>query len=250
MELRGKVAIVTGAGSGIGRAIALRLAEEGARVVASDVDLRSAEETATEIQEGRGETIALQVNVGSQTDVAAMVSRALEQWAQVDILVNNAGVSGEFPFLDMAEAEWDRVLNINLTGAFLCGQAAARAMVQGGRGGRIINIASVNAEVAGAGLAHYCASKGGLRMLTKVMALELAPHGINVNAVAPGIVNTPLTAKSLQEPAKRRALMAHVPLGRVGQPEDVAHAVLFLASEKASFITGTILFVDGGWLIE
>jgi NAD(P)-dependent dehydrogenase (short-subunit alcohol dehydrogenase family) len=246
----GTVALVTGAASGIGRAIALCLARSGARVAAVDLHLPGVEEAAALIQAAGAQALAVQADVSSQAAGAAVTSRVLDCWSRLDILVNNAGVSGESPFLDMDEAEWDRVLDFNLKGAFLCAQAAARAMVRAGQGGKIVNVTSVNAEVAGPGLAHYCASKGGLRMLTRVMALELAPHKINVNAVAPGIVDTPLTRGSLADPDRRRALLAHVPWGRVGQPEDVAHAVLFLASPEADFITGATLLVDGGWLVQ
>jgi NAD(P)-dependent dehydrogenase (short-subunit alcohol dehydrogenase family) len=250
MRLGGKAVIVTGGGSGIGRGVALRFAQEGARLVIADVNVSAAEETVAMIKDISGDANAAQTDVSRKAEVDSMVSRSVECFGQIDILVNNAGVSGEVPFLDMDEAEWDRVLAVNLKGAFLCGQAVARAMVQAGTGGKIVNIASVNAEVAGTGLAHYCSSKGGLRMLTKVMALELAPYKINVNAVAPGIIETPLTASSLADPGRRQSLMAHVPWGRVGRPEDVADAVLFLASDQADFVTGTTLFVDGGWLIE
>jgi len=250
VELQGKVAIVTGGGSGIGRGIALCLAQEGVRVIVTDLRRLYAEETAAQIEEVGGEAIAVQADVSSRSQVNAMVSRTLEHWGQVDILVNSAGVSGEVPFLEMDEAEWDRVLSVNLKGAFLCGQAVARAMVQAGSRGKIVNVTSVNAKVARTGLSHYCASKGGLHMLTKVMALELAPHRINVNAVAPGFIETPLTASSVEDPVVLQDIMSHLPWGRVGQPEDVASAVLFLASEGADFITGTALSVDGGWLIE
>jgi len=253
MKLNGKVVIVTGGGSGIGRGVALRFAQEGAGLVIADVNVLAAGETVAMInmiKDIGGDAIATQTDVSCKAEVDSMVSRALKCFGQIDILVNNAGVSGEIPFLDMDEAEWDRVLAVNLKGAFLCGQAVARVMVQAGTRGKIVNIASVNAKVAGAGLAHYCSSKGGLCMLTKVMALELAPYKINVNAVAPGIIETPLTASSLEDPGRRQTLMTHVPWGRVGQPRDVANAVLFLTSDQADYITGTTLFADGGWLIE
>ena len=179
-----------------------------------------------------------------------MVSHTLNRFGCINILVNNAGVSGEAPFLEMSPEEWERVLAVNLNGPFFCTQAVARAMVQSGSGGKIVNITSVNAEVSGAGLSHYCASKGGLRMLTKATALELAPYKINVNAVAPGIVETRLTAFALADSGKREKIMTHVPWGRVGQPEDVAAMVLFLVLEEADFITGSTFAVDGGWLIE
>jgi len=250
VELGGKVAIVTGGGSGIGREIAHCLAQEGARVVVADVRLPPAEETAFQIKEVGGDAIAIRTDVSSPSQVSAMVSQTLGYWGQVDILVNNAGVIGRAPFLEMDEAEWDRVLLVNLKGAFLCGQVVARAMVQAGRGGKIVNITSVSSKVARRRLSHYCASKGGLHMLTKVMALELAPCKINVNAIAPGFIETPLSKPSLENPTAFQDRMSHIPWGRVGQPEDVAKAVLFLVSKEADYITGTALFVDGGWLIE
>lgn len=250
MKLNDKVVIVTGSGSGIGQGIAIRFAQEGAKVVIADLNVPAAQQTQEMIKSIGHETIVTRTDVSCKAEVDSMVSQTMEHLGQVDILVNNAGVSGEIPFLDMDEKEWDRVLSINLKGAFLCSQAVARVMVKAKTAGKIVNIASVNAQVAGAGLAHYCASKGGLGMLTKVIALELAPYKINVNAVAPGIIETPLTASSLGDPERRQALMRRVPWKRVGQPEDIANAVIFLASDQADFITGTTLFVDGGWLIE
>ncbi len=241
MSLREKVAIVTGAGSGIGRSIALRLAEEGARVVAADVQRLAAESTAALIRGNGREAIAIGTDVSSRLEVIAMVSETLEHWDHIDILVNNAGVSGEHSFLRLEEAERDRVLSVNLKGAFLCGQAVARSMVEAGRGGKVVNIASVNSKVVLPGLAHYCASKGGVYMLTKAMAVELAPYRINVNAVGPGVIETGLTAPTLADPDKLQFLLGHIPLGRVGRPDDV---------DRADYITGTCLFVDGGWLLE
>lgn len=248
MTFHEKVAIITGAGSGIGESIAGRLASEGARVAVADVNRVAAQEVAAQIREAGGRAIAIQVDVSSPLQVTALVYKTQEQWGRIHILVNNAGVSGEHPFLDMDVAEWDRVLSVNLRGAFLCSQAVARTMVQNGGGGKIINITSVNAQVVVPGLCHYCASKGGLRMLTKALAVELAPHRINVNAVGPGIVETSLTASSLKDPEKLQSLLQNVPWGRVGQPGDVAEAVVFLASHHADYITGTSLWVDGGWL--
>jgi NAD(P)-dependent dehydrogenase (short-subunit alcohol dehydrogenase family) len=248
MTFQDEVAIVTGAGSGIGRSVARHLAAEGARVVVADLNRATALETSAQIKESSGKAIAIQVDVSSPTQVTTLASQSLERWGQIDILVNSAGVSGGHPFLEMEVAEWDRVLSVNLKGAFLCSQAVARAMVQAGRGGKIINITSVNSEIAAPGISHYCASKGGLRMLTKVLAIELAPHKINVNAVGPGIIDTNLTVRSMNDPDRLRYLMEQVPWRRVGQPEDVAEAVLFLASERADYITGSTLWVDGGWL--
>jgi glucose 1-dehydrogenase len=248
MTFQEKVAIVTGAGSGIGESVAGHLATEGACVAIADVNLVAAQGVAARIRAAGGDAIAIPVDVNSPSQVAALVSKTQEQWGPIHILVNNAGVSGRHPFLEMDVAEWDRVLSVNLRGVFLCSQAVARAMVQAGSGGKIVNITSVNAQVVVPGLCHYCASKGGLQMLTKALAVELAPHRINVNAVGPGIIETPLTASSLQNADRLQSLLQNVPWDRVGQPQDVAEAVLFLASHRADYITGTSLWVDGGWL--
>ena len=248
MRLEDRVAIVTGAGAGNGRGIALRFAEEGARVVAADLDLAAARSTAERVAERGGDAIAVHADVSRHAHVESMVDAARERYGGVDILVNNAGVETLVPLLDLEEQEWDRVVDTNLKGAFLCARIAARAMVDAGRPGAIVNIASINAKIALAGQAHYTSSKGGLVMLTKSMALDLAPHGIRVNAVGPGVIETRMTERSLADPERRAMLLSRVPLGRVGQPRDVANATLFLASDEASYITGTTLYVDGGWL--
>jgi glucose 1-dehydrogenase len=250
MRLAGKVAIITGAGSGNGRGIALRFAQEKAAVVLADVDEKGARETARLVEGEEGQALVTRTDVRQRAEVDSMLAATLERFGQLDILVNNAGVETLIPFLDLPEAEWDRVLAVNLKGAFLCGQAAGRAMARAGRGGAIVNIASVNSTIALAGQAHYASSKGGLLMLTKAMALDLAPYRIRVNAVGPGIIETAMTARSLADPERHRFLLGKVPLGRVGQPRDVANAAVFLASEEADYVTGTILYVDGGWLIQ
>lgn len=248
MRLKGRVAIITGAGSGNGRGIALRFSEEGVRIVAADLDPESARETANLVEDAGGEALAVRADVSRREQVSAMVEAATEQFGAIDILVNNAGVETLVPLLDLEESEWDRIVDTNLKGAFLCAQIAARAMVSARTPGAIVNIASINAKIALAGQAHYTSSKGGLIMLTKSMALDLAPHGIRVNAIGPGVIETRMTERSLSDPERRAMLLSKVPLGRVGQPRDVANAALFLASDEASYITGTTLYVDGGWL--
>ena len=248
MRLEDRVAIVTGAGAGNGRGIALRFAEEGARIVAADLDLAAARGTADRVAERGGEAIAVHADVSRHAQVASLVDAARERYGGVHILVNNAGVETLIPLLDLDEEEWDRVIDTNLKGAFLCAQIAARAMVAEKNPGTIVNIASINAKIALAGQAHYTSSKGGLIMLTKSMALDLAPHGIRVNAIGPGVIETRMTERSLADPERRAMLLSKIPLGRVGQPRDVANAALFLASDEASYITGTTLYVDGGWL--
>lgn len=249
MRLQDKVAIVTGAASGNGRGIALRLAEEGARVVVIDVNITGAQETAAMIEALGSKAVVVRADVGRREQLEAMVATTLDRFGRVDILVNNAGVESMKPFLELPEAEWDRVMTVNLKGPFLCSQAVGRVMAQAG-GGKIVNIASICSDVALTGEAHYIASKGGLLMLTKAMALDLAQYNINVNAVGPGVIETAMTANSLNNPARVEMFLNHIPLKRIGQPRDVANAVLFLASAEADYITGTILYVDGGWLTQ
>jgi glucose 1-dehydrogenase len=250
MRLQGKVAIVTGAGSGNGRGIALRFAEEGARVIVADVAEAGAAETVAQIAAVGGTAAAVRADVSDKAQAQIMAEEAVRRFGALDILVNNAGIEFLTPFLDISESEWDRILDVNLKGAFLCGQAAARRMVTAGRGGKILNIASINSQIALAKQAHYVSSKGGLLMLTKAMAIELAPHRINVNAIGPGVIDTALTKGSLADPERRAMLLSHVPWGRVGQPRDIANAALFLCTDEADYVTGTILYVDGGWLIS
>jgi NAD(P)-dependent dehydrogenase (short-subunit alcohol dehydrogenase family) len=248
--LAGRTAIVTGAAAGNGRAIALRFAEEGANVVLADVAEPGARETARQVEEIGRRGLVVSADVSRSADVQAMVQQAVSAFGKIDVLVNNAGVETRASFLDLSEEDWDRVLDINLKGPYLCGQAVARHMLEREVQGSIVNIASINSEVAFKGQAHYVASKGGLRMLTKAMAVELARYGIRVNAIGPGVIDTAMTAASLAKPEVREWMMRNIPLKRVGQPRDVANAAVFLASEEASYMTGTIVFVDGGWLIQ
>jgi NAD(P)-dependent dehydrogenase (short-subunit alcohol dehydrogenase family) len=237
------VAIVTGAGSGMGRATSLRLARDGYRVVVAEIDAQRAASVAAEIGEA---AIPFAVDVSEAQGVEALVAAALEHFGRLDAMVANAGVPHGAPFLELDESTWDRVLAVNLKGVFLCGQAAARAMVSAGGPGAIVNVASTYAEVTEGRASAYSASKGGVRMLTKSMALELGPHGIRVNAVGPGWIRTGMNP--LDDPAQVAELEPTIPLGRVGLPEDVADVIAFLASEDARYISGQTLFVDGGWL--
>jgi len=245
MRLKQKVAIITGAGQGIGRHIALRFAAEGARVVIADVNEAQAAAAAAEIAAAGGESLALRVDVGDAPSVGAMVHAVRAKFGGVDVLVNNAGIGLNKPVLTTTQAEWDANLRVNLTGTFLCGQAAARVMVEQG-GGRIVNIASISGQRGGVGRTAYGASKAGVILLTRVMAVELGPLGVLVNAIAPGPVDTE-QSRGTHTPATRQAYHDRIPLKRYGSGDEIAAAVLFLASAESSFINGAVLNVDGGF---
>ena len=246
MELKDKVAIVTGAGRGIGKGIALSLAKEGANVVVSDIDLSSCENVVKEIETLGSKGLAVKCDVSNKIEVDAMVQAAVKKFGELDILVNNAGIFPFKPFLEMTEEEWDKVIDINLKSVFLCSQAAAKVMKEGSK---IVNTSSIAAFVGFEGLTHYCASKGGMNGMIRALALELAPKKICVNAVAPGSIDTPGATQAVTEEIKKQTL-AMIPLSRVGKPEDIANAVAFLASSKADYITGQVLIVDGGWTLR
>jgi NAD(P)-dependent dehydrogenase (short-subunit alcohol dehydrogenase family) len=247
VRLRDKVALVTGAGRGNGRAIALGLSREGARLVIADISLDNAERTAGEVRAAGGEAAAVQVDVTRRAEVEAMVEAAYREFGRLDILVNNAGVLTRRPFLELPEEEWDQVMDVNLKGVFLCSQATARRMAESGSG-CIINISSVNAVSTTPFTVHYCASKAGVSNLTKGMALALASMNIRVNAVAPSAILTDMSKGRLDTPEGQAAVLARTPLGRIATSEDLVGPVVFLASQDADFVTGTTLVVDGGWL--
>lgn len=236
--------MVTGAARGNGRAFSEAFADEGARVVVVDIQKAGAELTAEEI--GRG-AIALAADVSSAADALRIIEHTVSLFGRVDVFVNNAGVIGRLNFLDISEAEWDRVMNINLKGTFLCGQAAARQMVGQGSGS-IINVASVNAESMNPTTIHYCVSKGAVQTLTKGMALALARRGVRVNAIGPGAVYTELSRERLDEADVLQATLARIPMGRIAEPSDLKGAAVFLASDESAYVTGITLYVDGGWL--
>jgi 3-oxoacyl-[acyl-carrier protein] reductase len=242
MRLEDKVTLVTGAGDGIGRAIAERFGAEGAKVVVTDIDAEPARRVAEAIVEQGGAARALQLDVREPAQAEAAVALAVTRFGRLDVLVNNAGITDKCPFLETSLELWHRVLAVNLTGTFVCGQAAARAMVGQGSG-RIVNIASTSGLRGGQARAAYGASKAAIVNLTETMAIELAPHGILVNALAPGPIETRATAGMVLGPA----LLPRLALKRMGAPSEVAAAALFLASDDCSFTTGHVLTVDGGF---
>jgi glucose 1-dehydrogenase len=239
----GRVALVTGGDSGIGRACCEELAREGAAVVVADVGpLDAAEEVARSLPRA----IAVEIDVSDERQVADGFARARDELGTVDLLVNNAGIEMPHALVDMPLGDWRKVLDVNLTGAFLCAREAARGMLAAGRGGTIVNISSVHEQIPWKRFSHYCASKGGLKLFAQSIANELAPHGIRVVNVAPGAIETPINRDVLEDPEQRGAVEREIALGRWGRPEDVAHAVAWIASERAAYVTGTTLFVDGG----
>jgi len=247
MRLPDKVAIVTGAGSGIGRAIALGYAAEGARLVAADINLPAAQQTAADIAAAGGQAIAVEVDVSQRAQVEAMLAQALRAYERVHLLVCSAGIGPIHHFLDIPEDEWDRVLAVNLKGLFLCGQTVARHMAQAG-GGVIVNITSQAAEVAQPDCAHYYATKGGGKLLTKAMAIDLARFNIRVNALAPGLTNTGISGGDRGDGWSFRAkILDHIPLGRAAQPVEMVGPAVFLASDESAYMTGASLIVDGGY---
>ncbi len=248
MQLEGKVALVTGAATGIGEAIARAYGAAGARVAIDYLHRREqAEQICQEI--GRGKAIAIQADVSKLPDINRMVQQTVAAFGRLDILVNNAGIEEPTPFLEITEEQWDRQLAVDLKGPFFMAQAAARQMVKQ-RKGKIINISSVHEDQPMPGNAPYCAAKGGLRMLTRTLADELAPYQINVVGIGPGAIATPINQKTLDDPQKVQTLLSSIPLGRIGKPEDVAGLALWLASDASDYVTGTTFFIDGGLMVH
>lgn len=250
-ELNGKYALVTGASRGIGKGIALSLAEQGANIA---INYRSSIDKAHQVQkeiEAMGqEAIVIQADVSKSEEVAEMFEKIKEEWGRLDILVNNAGIVQFKDFEDISEEDWDKVLDVNLKGQFLCSQEAVKIMKKNSWG-RIINIASIASGDVGVGFmqtSHYTASKGGVKGLTENMALELGKYGINVNAIGPGVIETDMTQGMVDDEQTKKGMLQRIPKGRVGNAEDIGAATAFLASEEADYITGAVLYVDGGWL--
>ena len=249
-DLKNKVVIVTGARQGMGRTHSLVLAKAGAKVVVSDISLEDCQKVVEEIKKEGGEALAIKCDISQKKEVEEMVNKAVKQFGKVDILVNNAGIVEFKPFLEITEEEWERTLNVNLKGYFLCSQIAAKEMIKQ-KSGVIINIASVAMGQVGIGfpnITHYCASKGGVVAMTEALALELASHNIRVNTISPGMIDTPMIESTKQDPKTMEATLAQIPLRRAGKPEEVSNLVLFLASDESSYMTGSTVVVDGGWL--
>jgi len=250
MDLKNKVAIITGARRGMGRTHALVLAKAGAKVVVSDISQEDCQKVVEEIEKAGGEALAIQCDVSKKIEVDELVQKAVEKFGKIDILVNNAGICEFKPFLELTEEDWDKTLDINLKGYFLCSQAVAQEMAKQ-KSGVIVNIASVAMGQVGIGfpnIAHYCASKGGIMGMTEALAVELAPYNIRVNAVCPGMIETPMIDTIKQDATTMEAMIAKLPMHRVGKPEEVSNLVLFLASDESSYMTGSAVVIDGGWL--
>jgi glucose 1-dehydrogenase len=248
-RLAGKAAIVTGAASGIGLACARRLAADGAAIALADINVEAGEAAAKAIRDQGGRAIFVETDVAQRAALAALVDRAVSEFGRLDVMLNNAGVALSAPVVEMSDELFDKVLSINLRSAFIGTQLAARKMIEAKNGGVIINMSSVNALLAIPGLAAYACTKGALNQLTKVAAIELAPHNIRVVAIGPGTILTDLAKKAvLGDEAAKKKILARTPIGRAGEPEEVASVASFLASDDASYITGQTIYPDGGRL--
>ncbi len=249
-DLSGKVALVTGASSGIGRSSALALANQGAKVVGAARRLDRLQALVAEIKSRGKEALAVQMDVTKKVDIENAIAQTVKTLGRLDILLNNAGIAEFAPFLEMTEEQWDKTIDTNLKGYFMVAQTAAKEMAKN-KWGRIVNIASIASGGVGVGfpsIAHYCASKGGVVGFTEALAAELAPLGILVNAIGPGLIESEMTQDILKDPQQMQYFKSRIPLKRPGKPEEIAATVVFLASEEASYITGTTFYVDGGWL--
>ncbi len=246
MRLKDKIALVTGSSQGIGRAIAVRFAQEGADVVINSRSRDGLEEVLQEVEALGRRGLIVQADLSKTEDIRRMFATAIEHFGKLDVLVNNAGVENHAPFWDVTEQDYDKVLNVNLKGVFFATQEMVRHLRAGKRRGKIVNISSVHEELPFPNFTAYCASKGGVKMMARNLAVELGPLGINVNNIAPGAIETPINTKLLNDPAKVGALLAQIPLGRLGQTSDVAGVAVFLASDEADYVTGSTYYVDGG----
>ena len=247
-SLKGKVALVTGAGSGIGQAIAVRFAQEGAHVAVETHPggKHSGPEAIAPIAKFDPEALAVPASVNNRAEVENLVQQIVKKFGRLDITVNNAGIEFKKPFVDITDDEWNKVLSVNLYGSFLVSQIAARQMIKQGQGGKLIFISSVHEDIPFPGYTPYCASKGGIRMMMRNLAMELAPHKINVNNIAPGAIATPINQAVLQNPEELKNAVSEIPWGRFGKPEEVAAVALFLAGSESEYVTGSTYYVDGG----
>lgn len=249
-NLTGKVALVTGASSGIGRASAIALADQGAKVVVAARRIDKLNSLVEEIKAKGHDAVAVQMDVTKKEEILNAVAKTVETFGRLDILLNNAGVAEFAAFFELTEEQWDKTLDTNLKGYFLVAQAAVKEMAKN-KWGRIINIASIASGGVGVGfpsIAHYCASKGGVVAFTEALADELAPMGILVNCIGPGLIETEMTEGILKDPVQAQAFLARAPLKRAGKPEEIASAVVYLASDESSYTTGATIYIDGGWL--
>ncbi len=248
MRLEGKTVVVTGSSRGIGRAIAIKAAEEGANVVVNSRKKKSADKVAKEIKDMGGNAIGVKADVSKSNDIKKLIKKTVDEFGKLDVLVNNAGIIKYSSFIELKEKDWDKLMDVDLKGVFLCSQEAAKQMIKQGDGGNIVNISSIAGFIGFMNLPHYCTAKAGVIELTKQMALELAPHKINVNCVGPGAIKTDMT-KNIEDSEKElKKILSRIPLGRMGEPDEIANVVVFLASDEASYVTGETVFVDGGWL--
>jgi glucose 1-dehydrogenase len=249
MQLRGKIAIVTGSATGIGQGIALAMAAAGASVVVDYIgDSAVADDTMAKLAALGAKSLAVKADVSTPADVATLMDQTVKAFGRIDILVNNAGIEKKLAFVDYPFDEWNKIIAVNLTGPFLCAQSAAKRMIAQGNGGRIINISSIHEDLPLVLNAPYSTSKGGLRMLMRTIAVELAPHNICVNNIGPGAIKTPIDASEEDSGKIESALMAEIPMGRWGRPEEVGQMAVYLASDAAAYVTGSTFFIDGGML--
>lgn len=249
MRLKDKVAIITGGGTGIGRGIAVMFAKEGAKVVVTGRRQDVLDETVNIIKQSGGEALALSTDVSDNNQVLALVQKTIAQFGRIDILVNSAGVYLAHDALSASEEEWNKVMSIDLKGVWSCSKACIPEMLKQGSG-KIINIASIAGLIGFEQSAAYCAAKGGVVNLTREMALDYASKGININAIAPGVIDTDMTKSFLTDEAAKKSFLEKTPVGRIGKPEDIAYAAVYLASDESDFVTGHTLVVDGGWTIK
>lgn len=247
MKLAGKIALVTGSSQGIGRAIAERFAHEGADVVVNyNRTPGGAEEALRNVQACGRRGLIVKADLSNTTEVRELIATSIGHLGRLDILVNNAGIETHAPFWEVTEEDYDRVLNVNLKGVFFATQAFVRHLMDSKRPGKIVNISSVHEDLPFPNFAAYCVSKGGLKMLTRNLSVELGPFGITINSIAPGAIETPINTKLLNDPQKLNALLTQIPLARLGKPNDVSGLATFLASSDADYVTGSTYFVDGG----